>query len=83
MVISLDSFNRSMPVVAVAALTTRIKQSQLVVDLPAGQPLQQAGQILPFQVMTISKDRLDGYMGMLSPVQIRALESKLRLCWGL
>jgi len=72
-----------MPVVVVAALTTKIKSLRIVVDLPAGDPLQKQGQILPFQVATIDKTRLDGYMGVLSAAQVKDLEDKLRLCWGL
>jgi mRNA-degrading endonuclease toxin of MazEF toxin-antitoxin module len=72
-----------MPVVVVAALTTAIKNSRLAVYLPAGQPLPRAGEILAFQVATIDKSRLDGYMGTLSNEQLGDLRDKLKLCWGL
>lgn len=85
-VISVDSFNRRMPVVCVAALTTKIKPgigTGISVLLPAGSPLPEAGQILPFQVMTIDQDRLQKYAGTLTPAQLQDVTKKLRLCWGL
>ena len=82
-VISLDSFNRNMPVVAVAAITTRIRESPLTVFLPQGRPLEKASMILPFQVRTVDQTRLEDFAGELSLEQIGALEAKLRLCWGL
>lgn len=82
-VISMDSLNRAVNTVVVAACTTRIRNLRTAVNLPAGRPLQQAGQIIPIQLMTIDQHRLDGYMGRLSLDQIEDLKVKLRLCWGL
>lgn len=82
-VISLDSFNKAMPVVVVAAITSQIKGGNLCVLLPEGKPLPKRGEIMPFQVMTVSKDRLGDFAGSLRLDQIKALEAKMRLCWGL
>ena len=82
--ISLDSFNTAMPVVVVAAITTKIKPVYTVtVILPEGKPLSHKCQILAFQLMTIDKSRLDGYMGHLEASQIEDLENALRRAWGL
>lgn len=82
-VVSLDSFNSRMPVVMVAAITTKIKPFSFTVDLPQGKPLTEHSQILGFQVMSIAKDRLERYAGTLDAQQIRDLENALRTAWGL
>jgi mRNA interferase MazF len=82
-VISLDSFNSHMPVVAVAAISTKIKPYNFTVDLPPGKPLTKHSQILAFQVITVDRSRLDGYMGTLDAEQIGKLEAALRVAWGL
>lgn len=80
-IISQDSYNRRMRVVAVAALTTSIKPTlhKIAVTLPAGQPLKKEGQILAFQVMTFDKSRLGRYLGCLDKAQIEALNAALRI----
>jgi mRNA-degrading endonuclease toxin of MazEF toxin-antitoxin module len=83
-VISLDSFNQRMPVIVVAAITSKIKPAmQITVTLPEGKPLRRAGQILAFQVTTIDQSRLEGYIGCLDAQQVGQLEAALRLAWGL
>ena len=82
-IISLDSFNRVMPVVIVAAVTTKLKFSKLAVHLPVGKPLPEASEILPFQLLTVDKTRLRDYMGSLTVAQIADLEHKMKVCWGL
>ena len=83
-VISQDSFNSRMPVVAVAAITSKIKPAmRITVILPAGKPLALESQILAFQVMTADRTRLGGYLGCLDKQQIADLENALRLAWGL
>jgi mRNA-degrading endonuclease toxin of MazEF toxin-antitoxin module len=72
-----------MPVVVVAAVTTKVKAYRTLMTLPAGQPLRQEGQIIPFQLTTIDQTRLDGFLGVLTLNQIDELKAKLRLCWGL
>lgn len=83
-VVSIDSFNRAMPTVVVAAITSKIKPAmKITVLLPQGNPLPQESQILAFQVLTIDKARLGRYAGTLSAAQTSDLEASLRLCWGL
>jgi mRNA-degrading endonuclease toxin of MazEF toxin-antitoxin module len=72
-----------MPVVMVAAITTKIKPFSFTVDLPQDEPLQEHSQILAFQVTTIDKSRLDGHAGTLNAQQISDLENALRTAWGL
>ncbi|MEV7552347.1 type II toxin-antitoxin system PemK/MazF family toxin [Amycolatopsis sp. NPDC089917] len=83
-VISLDSFNKSMPVVCVAAITSKIKPALRVTTLlPQGDPLRLESQILAFQLMTIDKGRLKNYLGSLRASQLEDLKGKLRTSWGL
>nr|WP_258545017.1 type II toxin-antitoxin system PemK/MazF family toxin [Micromonospora provocatoris] len=83
-VISQDSFNRRMPVVIIAALTTSVRRgSPVAVHLPAGQPLDREGSILAFQVMTADKSRLKNYAGRLTSSQLLQLDAALRTSFGL
>jgi mRNA interferase MazF len=82
-VISLDSFNARMPVVVVAAITTKIKPFSFTVDLPQGKPLPEHSQVLAFQVLTIDKTRLAQYEGSLDEDQIAKLKDALKTAWGL
>lgn len=82
-VISSDLFNRHWPVCTVAAITSQVKKSSLVVDLPAGQPTPVDSQILPWQLHTIAHERLGDYIGDLSPEQLEELCDKLRMIWEL
>jgi mRNA interferase MazF len=84
-VISTDSFNKLMRVVTVAAITSQIKTAAkyTAVILPAGRPLPKESQILAFQVMSLDKSRLTSYAGTLTGGQIVAMESALRISWGL
>jgi mRNA interferase MazF len=82
-VISMFGWNRLMNVVTVAALTSQVKGGKLGVHLPAGHPLDKEGEILPFQIVSIDKNRLERYAGSLSDDQIAELDAKLKLCWGL
>ena len=72
-----------MPVVVVAAITTKIKSFSFTVDLPQGQPLEEHSQILAFQVTTIDQSRLDGYLGALDAQQVAGLKNALRTAWGI
>ncbi|MEU7952596.1 type II toxin-antitoxin system PemK/MazF family toxin [Micromonospora chalcea] len=83
-VISLDSFNQRMPVVIIAALSTKVRLgSRVSVHLPAGQPLPKEGSVLAFQVMTADKSRLKDFAGRLSKSQLQQLDDALRLSFGL
>jgi mRNA-degrading endonuclease toxin of MazEF toxin-antitoxin module len=72
-----------MPVVVVAAITTKIKSFSFTVDLPQGQPLEEHSQILAFQVTTIDQSRLDGCLGALDAQQIVDLKNALGTAWGI
>jgi mRNA-degrading endonuclease toxin of MazEF toxin-antitoxin module len=72
-----------MPVVVVAAITTKIKPFVFTVDLPEGKPLREHSQILAFQVSTIDQARLDGYLGVLDSQQVADLKQALKVAWGL
>lgn len=82
-VISNDFVNRRLPVVTVAAVTTRIRDenSPIALVLPAGQPLPERSCVLAFQVMTVDQARLDSLAGILSADQIVALDQRLRNVW--
>lgn len=82
-VISNDFVNRRLPVVTVAAITTRIRDenSPIALVLPAGQPLLQKSCVLAFQVMTVDQARLRTHAGSLSPTQLAALDQRLRNVW--
>ena len=82
-VISLDSFNRAMKVVVVAAITTKVKPSRTTLLLPVGRPLSRESMVLPFQIHTFARERLRSRAGCLDSGQIADLEDKLRLSWGL
>ncbi len=72
-----------MPVVVIAAITTKIKSFSFTVDLPRGQLLEEHSQILAFQVTTIDQSRLDGYLGVLDAQQVVDLKNALRTAWGI
>jgi mRNA interferase MazF len=87
-VISADDLNSRLPVVAVAAVTTTLTKlapsaARIVVDLPSGRPLAESGRILAFQVRTIDKQRLRGYLGILTASQRDELSAALRAAWDL
>lgn len=82
-IVSVDSFNRVMPVVTVAAITTTDKKSKICLELPQGRPTPERSFVMPFQVMTLAKERLDGFIGSLTAQQLLELERLMRLCWGL
>ena len=84
MVISLDSFNRRMATVVIAAVTTNVREgSPVSVTLPAGRPLARRSSVLAFQVMTAAQDRLRDYLGSLDSAQLRQLDNALRTSFGL
>jgi mRNA interferase MazF len=83
-VISIDSLNRAMPVCTVAAITTSDKsKSKVCLALPEGQPCAKLSYVLPFQVMTLSQDRLLDWIGELTDAQKAELKARLRLVWDL
>ena len=84
-IISTDLQNRFFPVVTVAAVTTggKAMRSELSVVLPEGDPLDRRSAIMPFQILTVANERLDEYMGCLSPEQLEEVKDRLRLVWDL
>ena len=82
-VISLDSFNSHMPVVVVAAITTKISLSASPWIFLKGSLWRKISQILAFQVTTIDQSRLDGYLGALDAQQVAGLKNALRTAWGI
>ncbi|MFD5637427.1 type II toxin-antitoxin system PemK/MazF family toxin [Streptomyces sp. NPDC127077] len=83
-VISLDSFNRVMNTVVVAAMTTSVREgSPVQVTLEAGDPLPNRGSILGFQVTTIDQRRLEDFAGQLRPEQLKELDVVIARCFGL
>jgi mRNA interferase MazF len=82
LVISADAYNRIMHVCTVLALTTKIKQSELAVDLPK-QVTGEACQVLPWQIMTISENRLEGYITTLDERYMAQVEASLMRLWRL
>ncbi|MGK3939785.1 type II toxin-antitoxin system PemK/MazF family toxin [Streptomyces caeruleatus] len=83
-VISLDSYNRRMPTVLIAAITTTVREgSPVQVTLEAGDPLPRRSSILGFQIMTIDQSRLQNQVGRLRPEQLEELKKVLALCFGL
>ncbi|KAA6218815.1 type II toxin-antitoxin system PemK/MazF family toxin [Streptomyces filamentosus] len=83
-VISLDSFNRVMNTVVVAAMTTSVREgSKVQLTLEAGDPLPQRGSILGFQISTIDQTRLERHAGRLRPEQLEELNGVIALCFGL
>jgi mRNA-degrading endonuclease toxin of MazEF toxin-antitoxin module len=82
-VVSGNTFNAHMPVVTVAAVTSKVKGWQVAVKLPPGKPLQLESEVLPFQLVSVDKSRLGGCAGSLDAEQIEDLKTKLALSWEL
>jgi len=82
-VISNDFVNSRLPVVTVAAVTTRIRDenSPIALVLPAGSPLPEKSCVLAFQVMTVDQGRLRSHAGSLTAAQLAALDQRLRNVW--
>ena len=82
LVISGDAFNRQFHVCTVLAITTQIRPSQIAIQLPR-HITGEVCQILPWQVMTISENRLEGYISTLDSEWMTRVENALRLVWRL
>lgn len=80
--ISGDAFNRQFHVCTVLALTTKVKPSQIAVTLPA-TVTGKVCQVLPWQIMTVSENRLDGWLCDLDSEYMRQVEHALHLVWRL
>src|SRR4051794_25147442 len=77
LVISADVYNRITHVCTVLALTTKMKPSELAVTLPKGV-MKEASQVLPWQIMTISENRLEGYITTLDKAYMAQVETSLK-----
>jgi mRNA interferase MazF len=88
-VVSRDEYNKMMPTVVVAAITSspaaveKRKNSPVCVYLPAGSPTPQDSLVLAFQIMTASNDRLMDYIGKLSSVQLTKVKAALAVSFDL
>ena len=85
LIISPDFRNRQLKTVVIAAITTAIHDplSPVAPVLPAGAPLEKESAVLTFQVRTVDKSRLGGYLGRLTFQQMRAVNTGLALSFGL
>jgi mRNA interferase MazF len=83
LVISGDAFNSRFRVCTTLALTTQVKDlSRVAVTLDAsvtGKPCQ----VLTWQVMTISQDRLLDRIAALPEADMRRVDEALRFVWAL
>lgn len=83
-IISIDSFNATMPVVVTAAITTSVRPgSPVALELPEGSPCERRSSILAFQITTLAKERLDEYVGRLTPDQLVDLNTRIVRSFGL
>lgn len=79
LIVSNDIGNRFGSVVTVVAITSTIPKRSYPqnVSLPAG-PLQNEGTVLCGQILTVSKGRLQKYVGPVSDQVLRDVEEALR-----
>lgn len=84
LVVSINSLNQRVPVVTVAAVSTKIKPFGNVAPIfPKGQPFPEESQVLCFQLTTAARERLGALICRLDPAQMTRVDAALRLCWGL
>lgn len=82
LVISADAFNREFHVCTVLALTTKVKPSMLAVTLPK-TVTGEVCQVLLWQIMTISENRLEDLLTDLDADHMAEVEWALRVLWRL
>jgi mRNA interferase MazF len=82
LVISADAFNRQFRVCTVLAITTQVRPSQLAVVLPK-YVTGEVCMILPWQIMTISENRLDEIITTLDQEFMVQVEQALHVIWRL
>ena len=87
LVVSPDVGNRAGSTVIVAALTTRIPSRpyrfQVRVLATPETGLRRDSTVMCEQVMTVSKDRLEQYIGTLPPDVMRRVDDALKVALGL
>ena len=64
------------------ALTTSEAYSKLAIELPETVTGKRTS-VLPWQLMTISVNRIEEYLGTVTEEQMHQVEAGLRLVWGL
>lgn len=75
--------NRHMNTVLVAAMTTTMRDGPLSVPIPAVGKLTKDGCVLVFQLMTIDKTCLGGYLATLTRNQIDQVNARMKIALGL
>lgn len=87
LVVSPDIGNRAAATVIVAAVTTRTPRRrypfQVTVPVSLGTGLARESTVMCEQLMTVSKDRLDGYIGALPPDLMARVDVALQVALGL
>ncbi len=84
LVISRNEFNRSSGNVVVAAITSQVRDNSPVqAILEKGEPLDKRSAVLTFQVLTVTKSRLEKYIGRLTDDQQTDVDRKICLSFGL
>lgn len=85
-IISVEASNKAFPVVTVAACSgqaDKYRASALAVILPKDEPCSEETAVLPWQVRTVSTERLKRFVGKLSDQQLTEVRSRLKVIWGL
>lgn len=86
LVVSHDSLNAALPVLTVAVLTSRktdrVFPTEVLVAPPEGG-LSEVSKVLVYQVRTISKQRIAGRLGTLSPKTMKLVDEALLLALDL
>ena len=87
LIVSNDLGNRMAPTVIVVAVTSRLSGRrypfQVGIPLAARSGLVAESTVLCHQLITVSKDRLEGYIGTLPPDLMRRVDDALRVALGL
>jgi mRNA interferase MazF len=87
LVVSNDTANRVSPVVIVAAITARPPRRPYPVNVGVptglGTGLDRESTVLCSQLLTVSKDRLERYVGSLPPDVMRRVDDALAVALGL
>jgi mRNA-degrading endonuclease toxin of MazEF toxin-antitoxin module len=84
-IVSNDNRNQFANAVVVAAITTQLsdKEYRVNVSLPAGDPLDKAGEILCGSIYTLLKDDLRSYRAPLRPEQLAEVDAALKIALAL
>ena len=85
-VVSNDILNDALPVLTVAAITSRKADRLFPTEVPLTPPdggLGKPGKILLYQVRTLAKHRIAKRLGALNPATLAAVDEALRLALDL